>query len=317
MAAGRSRLMRVIAAPQDQHYPHNSHSDLQLLSQSFTSSESPSEQYSSSASGGTIRKDYPVTLSTSTTLAVKKVKIEKSSGSCGRAKVGDYDMMTRAILESSISHFHVFIVTNKPFLDNTMNFKPASDAWVASCYKHGVQMEFPEEIQKLASFIFNSDNIVGHASQVRGQMKTVAWLVVPALFGIKTSLTINAKKDSENCAGFPLHPVFQDVLNKTWFKNKADEGLTHIEFSDGGIPLITIALIATVVECCLDDFEAKTCEANIIPRLQQHMLKKARKHAKVEEGTRMMKRMLKLEDADIEAAKKEWENLVLSEDEDE
>ncbi|KAG6806709.1 hypothetical protein H0H92_010303 [Tricholoma furcatifolium] len=190
-------------------------------------------------------------------------------------------------------------------------------------------------------------------------MKTVARLVVPALFGIGDGSKRETRdrvedlidwntfyyKDGENCTGFLLHPIFQEILNKTWFKSKTDEGPTHVEFLAGGIPLITIALIATIVECCLDEwvsgeradvpftaaqyktkfeahfkiivtFEAKTRKANIIPRLRQHMLKKARKHARVEVPG-VTKRVLKLEDTNVEAAKKEWENMDFSETESE
>ncbi|KAF8810332.1 hypothetical protein BYT27DRAFT_7092442, partial [Phlegmacium glaucopus] len=61
------------------------------------------------------------------------------------------------------------------------------------------------------------------------------------------------------------------------------------------------------------NFEKKTQEADIIPRLLRHMLKAARKHAKVsDEGA---PQVTNISDADIEAAKQEWEGLVLSDDE--
>ncbi|KAG6850199.1 hypothetical protein C0991_010683, partial [Blastosporella zonata] len=130
----------------------------------------------------------------------------------------------------------------------------------------------------------------------------------------------------------------------TWFKNKNDDGVTQPEFSQDGIPLVTIGLIATVIECCLDEwqsgkhvdvpfaaaqyhnkfnvhmktllsFKAKTQDADIIPRLCNHMLKKARKHAKVKDGT--APRVVELDDNDIAAAKKEWENMELSDPDDE
>ena len=83
----------------------------------------------------------------------------------------------------------------------------------------------------------------------------------------------------------------------------------------------------------LMDFDEKTKEANIVPRLQKHMLKMARyvlfvsnftqisssmificrKHARVDVTANL--KPSELLDADIEAAKKEWETLILSEDE--
>jgi hypothetical protein len=63
----------------------------------------------------------------------------------------------------------------------------------------------------------------------------------------------------------------------------------------------------------ITDFEKKTREANIIPRLLRHMLKSARKHAKVSgEGAAQAST---ISDTEIEAAKQEWADLVLSDEE--
>jgi hypothetical protein len=53
----------------------------------------------------------------------------------------------------------------------------------------------------------------------------------------------------------------------TWFRNGADEGHTHPEFSDGGngIPLPTIALILTAVR-------SPCCGVHIFSRLILHFL---------------------------------------------
>ncbi|KAF8970182.1 hypothetical protein BDZ97DRAFT_1652999 [Flammula alnicola] len=133
------------------------------------------------------------------------------------------------------------------------------------------------------------------------------------------------------------------LVNKIWFKTKEDDGAIHPEFSeDDMLPKATIAFVQTVIENNLDewvtgehvdvpftataykakyrthlkritDFEKKTSDADIIPRLLRHMLKVARKHAKVsEEGA---PEVTNISDADVEAAKREWDGLVLSDDE--
>jgi len=83
----------------------------------------------------------------------------------------------------------------------------------------------------------------------------------------------------------------------------------------------------------LNDFDEKTKESNIMPRLRKHLLKMARsvgtkhkcsacfnlfyrKHAKVD-ASGIKSKPAELSQEDIEAAKKEWENIILSEGEDE
>lgn len=48
--------------------------------------------------------------------------------------------------------------------------------------------------------------------------------------------------------GIYRHPAFQSIINKTWFKNKSDDGVIHPEFSEGGmLSKVTKALAITVV----------------------------------------------------------------------
>ena len=84
----------------------------------------------------------------------------------------------------------------------------------------------------------------------------------------------------------------------------------------------------------LKDFDERTKEANILPRIRKHLLKMARyvtraillvtylmfddlyrKHAKVDDAGAKSK-PAELSQDNIEAAKKEWENIILSEAED-
>ncbi|TEB21572.1 hypothetical protein FA13DRAFT_1642615 [Coprinellus micaceus] len=127
-----------------------------------------------------------------------------------------------------------------------------------------------------------------------------------------------------------------------WFKKRSDEGPQDPAFSrDNSIPLPTIALVFTAIEAILDnwvtgewkdsdfsaevyrpkfdrhlwmlkDFEVKTSEAKILPRLRTHLLTKARKHAKVEEPSRTASTSTTI---DYAAAMADWEGNVLSDGE--
>ncbi|EDQ99238.1 uncharacterized protein LACBIDRAFT_316846 [Laccaria bicolor S238N-H82] len=127
-----------------------------------------------------------------------------------------------------------------------------------------------------------------------------------------------------------------------WFRNKMDEGVIHPEFSeDDMLSKITMTLVITVVENCIDEwqtgkhndvqftataykhkfnahlkqiieFDKKTQKSDIVPRLLKHMLKMARKHAKVVDAPDAV--ALQLTEDDVEAAKKEWESMVFSDE---
>lgn len=54
--------------------------------------------------------------------------------------------------------------------------------------------------------------------------------------------------------GLYRHPVVQAIINKTWFRNKADEGVVRTAYSEGGtISIVTLAIVLTVV-CERDAF---------------------------------------------------------------
>ena len=43
-------------------------------------------------------------------------------------------------------------------------------------------------------------------------------------------------------------PLIQTIINKTWFKNKEDEGVIHPEVSENNaLPMATIAFVLMVV----------------------------------------------------------------------
>ena len=101
----------------------------------------------------------------------------------------------------------------------------------------------------------------------------------------------------------------------------------HVPFTTSAYKPKFIAHRKRIIE-----FEKKTLEADIIPRLQRHMLKQARyviipfnlpsfklltyilpsKHA---QAIDTIATTVEVTDADIKEAKKEWEGLVLSDEE--
>ena len=54
-------------------------------------------------------------------------------------------------------------------------------------------------------------------------------------------------QDTYECSGVFWHPIIQVIINKMWFRNKNNDGVLNSQFLGGGIPLVTIAIVLTVV----------------------------------------------------------------------
>lgn len=189
------------------------------------------------ATNSRVRKDCPATPAPSTTVVTKRPKIE-SSGSRGRARVADFDDLSKSILEETISIYRAQIGGVHPYPDHLEDRDAATGAWVESYNARGVRVEFDEDMLKL---------VTARASQVRGQLKTLARPLVEAAHGINPNapkreirnliedlLDRNTfmYKDTKERKVLFRHPVFQAIINKMRFRNKTDEGVIHPEFSE-------------------------------------------------------------------------------------
>jgi hypothetical protein len=60
-------------------------------------------------------------------------------------------------------------------------------------------------------------------------------------------LTIPLRQDTKKRTLMYGHPAIQKIINKTWFRNKNDVGVTYPEYFKDGIALVMIALVVTAV----------------------------------------------------------------------
>lgn len=144
-----------------------------------------------------------------------------------------------------------------------------------------------------------------------------------------------------------MHPIIQSVINETWYANRTDEGIMYAEYFESmvtmerrgecarkGIPLMTIALVLTAVQCALDEwitgqrtdiqftesayaqkfdaqltaletFDSKTKDLDVVARIRVNLLKRARSCTKVPETNEGDARLLVNDD--YAAARREWE----------
>lgn len=275
---------------------------------------------------------------------IKTVKTEPS-GTRNRLIARDLPSMFQAILTDAQGHFRSMATTFAGFPDAVQSQEFATDAWHKSCKSKGVVIEFEEEFCRL---------ITQRASQVRGELKTKARPLTKSLYkfkstnGIKAAIRSNRElyedlinkssyiyEDPKARLGIYESPVIQEVINVTWFANKSDEGIEYSSYFKDGIPLVTIALVLTAIENCLDEwaegehsdiaftaagyknnyeahlktlraFAEHTKNSRIVLRLQAKLLRNARRHAKVSpDATAVPSALLSVDD--FEAASKEWE----------
>ncbi|KAG1892034.1 hypothetical protein F4604DRAFT_1564880, partial [Suillus subluteus] len=60
-------------------------------------------------------------------------------------------------------------------------------------------------------------------------------------------------KDWEKKCGIYKTELIQSAINDMWFANRSDEGIVYAKYFDP-LPIQTIALILTALECCIDEW---------------------------------------------------------------
>ncbi|KAK0434700.1 hypothetical protein EV421DRAFT_1892684 [Armillaria borealis] len=293
-----------------------------------------------------VRKAPPVTTSAETTRVVKSTKVA-AGGTRRRTWTSDFDVLTKAVLEDAITVYKGKLFTHGAFLDRSQEYDLAGESFVLVCKVRKIQMNIEDDLMKL---------ITQHSSQARGECKLKARPLVAPAFGIdpeKPICDVRNKveellertnflfKDPSARTGLYQNPIISGIVNTVWFKNKNDEGAKNPDFLKDGIPLPAIALVFTVIECCLDewktgqhvdvpfsaasytekydshlkslcDFDRRTKDIGIVTKLRQSLAKKARKHAKI--ADQPAKRIAQLDNTDVETAKKDWEGFNDSDD---
>ncbi|KAL0960756.1 hypothetical protein HGRIS_005778 [Hohenbuehelia grisea] len=264
------------------------------------------------------------------------------SGSRGRVLVRDMDTLGKTLSEDSNESFRGLISTSIPYPTRDEERDGALRVWNTAAARRGLLVELEEEIAKL---------IAARGPQVRGELKTKACPIVEVLYGLNSCTDVREKRDKVEALltrasfiykepdarkGIYAHDAIQMVINNMWFADKGDEGIKLSCFGDGGdgIPLVTIALVLTVIENVLDEwitgkhihiafsstsykskyeahlnylneFAIHTKDAGIVPTIRKRLLKLARTHAKVDETVSQVKPGLDM--SDFEAARLEWE----------
>ncbi|TFK53194.1 hypothetical protein OE88DRAFT_1627002, partial [Heliocybe sulcata] len=198
---------------------------------------------------------------------VLKARKLTNGGSRGRPRGKDWDHVTWQILNDAWGYFRARLSTENPY-PGQEDEDWAGEAWVKACQQRGVEMELEDDLAK---------TIIQRGSQIRGKLKTAAELLVPQAYGLRSSsdeedVRANHDKVARLTGDKPLfyyedpdrrrrmyeHPIIQSLINVTWFAKKNDTGVQYPEYFKGGIPLVTVGLVLTAVECVLDEWATGT-----------------------------------------------------------
>ncbi|KZT22120.1 hypothetical protein NEOLEDRAFT_1072243, partial [Neolentinus lepideus HHB14362 ss-1] len=253
----------------------------------------------------------------------------------GRLTKDDFTQLEQALLSLAQHHFRSLIATDWPYPDST------EAAWAKACGVKGVEVDFTDEISAIVSC---------YLCYLRGEVKTKCRTLVPILFQLYDATQKPEPQEMRDKVAKLLQGnsfVFKAVINETWYANRSDEGVMCAEYfvskvsmerrgvrAQRGIPIMTIALVLTVVQCVLEEwitgqrcdiqftetaysekfdqqltalerFEANTKDLDIVSRIRVNLLSRARTYAKVPETGGAEVEMFVQDD--YEAARREWE----------
>ncbi|KAG2749317.1 hypothetical protein P692DRAFT_20778595 [Suillus brevipes Sb2] len=178
-------------------------------------------------------------------------------------KASDFDEISKEILITACSVYRCLITTQAPFPDSVAaETKLAKEAWHEACQLKGVDVKLtPSAVNMLLK----------RASHVRGELKTKMRPLTASFHGFRSSNSMEVIrsnrdlaerlkigsifvfKDPSSKAGIYKTKLLQQGINSMWFLNRSDEGVIYHKYFDP-IPIKTIALVLTAIECCVDEW---------------------------------------------------------------
>ncbi|PBK87910.1 hypothetical protein ARMGADRAFT_938188, partial [Armillaria gallica] len=257
----------------------------------------------------------PMTMSAERTHVIKLMKVS-TGGTCGCTCASDFDELTKAILEDAITVYKGKLFTHGAFLDCSEEYDLAIESFVFVCKTWKIQMEIEDDLMKLvcnAIITQRSSQAWDECKSKAHPLVAPAFGINPEQPLCEVQNKVEDLLDRMNFlykdpvahTGLFQNQVISILINMIWFKNKNDESTNNLYFLQDGIPLPTIALVFMVIECCLDEwqtgqhvniqftaasykekynghlktlqnFDQRTEEVGIIPKLCQNLTKKAR-----------------------------------------
>lgn len=154
-------------------------------------------------------------------------------------------------------------MTRAPFPETLIiETKLAKDAWREASNMAELTIQLTPSLVKM---------MTRRTSQVCGELKTKMRVLTASFFGFRASRSIPAIKENRDLAeslkegsrfvfkdwetksGIYKTDLIQSAINHMWFANRSDEGIVYAKYFDP-LPVQTMALILTAIECCIDEW---------------------------------------------------------------
>lgn len=196
----------------------------------------------------------------------KKPRFRTNQPPQGGPKISHYETGVSKLILRAIRGFEVRIWTENPFPEADVQVRVAQEEWSKVCKDAQQLYELPDAILSL---------IRERASHARGALRDVVRPRIAEVYGFLDEATKRAirknretyifltddsegdprfhYKDINQFVGFAENKLIGTIIKEAWFRTKKDVGVCF-EASFCPISLVTIALILTVIECCLDEW---------------------------------------------------------------
>ncbi|KAF8121876.1 hypothetical protein EV363DRAFT_1405391 [Boletus edulis] len=184
----------------------------------------------------------------------------------GRPKAADYDMETRAILQTAIQVYCSTLLTQNPYPSAVQGEQWAVSAWKIARMHHTLDKDHTTCLMKL---------VTARTSHIRSQFKSRARSIVKTTYGFESgqdeavllknrALSAELKTESafiyrtrgsciDEHTGIYANPAIQQVINEVLFKNGNDDGPRWSKYYSS-FPHSAFALTLTAIECAIDEW---------------------------------------------------------------
>ncbi|GBE90183.1 hypothetical protein SCP_1900320 [Sparassis crispa] len=192
-------------------------------------------------------------------------KYQKGSDRSSHPRAKDFDDATQEVLTIAIAIFRCMVSMKASFPDtSTFEIEMVQQAWKKACEQTGLNVIVMTTLIKM---------ITKRTSHVRGELKTKVCGIIQSFYDFrsgknKSTISRNCQhtedlkdgysfvyEDSATKKGLYKSEIIQMVINDMWFANKHDEGVRYHGYFNP-MPVVTIALVLTAVECGIDEWAA-------------------------------------------------------------
>ncbi len=136
--------------PKQIFYP-DAHPDLQQFHPKVAAnaqSDSAASEVDALSTALGVYKAPPMTMSAETTHVIKSMKVS-TGGTHGHTHASDFDELTKAVLEDTITMYKGKLFTHGAFLDRSKEYDLAVESFVFVCKTRKIQMEIEDDLMKL------------------------------------------------------------------------------------------------------------------------------------------------------------------------